>query len=95
MRKVAQILFGPFRYTKTPTAVIDGGMAEYTFRQFQPFPPVDVIGGRSNMIYRRDPVLQQGGLFVVAPVGSPFDVTKVEIGGPSLDPNLIEEEMLP
>lgn len=93
MRKALEILFGPFRYRRTPAAQIDGGMAEYTFQQFQEFPPQDVLAGR-GYIYRQDPLLSEPGLFVFAPVGAPVDVTKVPLGTPDIDQPMIEEDFV-
>lgn len=93
MNKALEILFGPFRYRRTPAAEIDGGMAEYTFEQFQQLPPQNVLAGR-GYIYQRDLMLAEPDLFVFAPVGAPIDVTKVPVGTPEIDQPMIEEDLL-
>lgn len=93
MNKALEILFGPFRYRRTPAAEIDGGMAEYTFQQFQQLPPQNVLSGR-GYIYQRDLMLAEPDLFVFAPVGAPIDVTKVPVGTPEIDQPMIEEDLL-
>lgn len=92
MNKALQILFGPFRYRRTPAAEIDGGMAEYTFQQFQEFPPQNVTAGR-GYTYRQDPSLAEPDLFIFAPVGAPIDVTKVPLGDPEIEQPMIEEDL--
>lgn len=92
MNKALEILFGPFRYRRTPAAEIDGGMDEYVFQQFQEFPPQNVIAGR-GYIYRQDLALTSPDLFVFAPVGAPVDVTRVPIGDPSIEQPMIEEDL--
>lgn len=87
------IVYGPFRYTRTPTERIDGGMAELTFRQFQEYPTKVLDPGFG--FYDRDPALLQPGLFVVNAATPEFDMLKVDIGAPSLDPNLVEEDIQP
>jgi hypothetical protein len=91
MGKALEILFGPFRYRRTPAAAIDGGMAEYTFEQFQELPPQNVVGGR-GWIYRQDLMLAEPDLFVFAPVGPPIDVAKVPLGIPLIEQPMIEED---
>lgn len=93
MKKVLEVLFGPFRYRRTPAAEIDGGMAEYVFQQFQEFPRQDVVNGR-GYIYRRDLMLTEPPLFVFQPATPPFDVTKVELGIPDIEQAMIFEEGL-
>lgn len=92
MKNVMQILFGPFRYRRAPSAQIDGGANEYVFEQFQEFPAQDVIAGR-GFTYRQDPVLTEPGLFVVAPVGAPIDIDKIPIGTPDIESPMIEEDL--
>ena len=89
---LGEILFGPFRYRRTPAAQIDGGAAEYVFQQFQDFPPQNVVAGRGH-IYRRDLTVDEPTLFVFAPVGAPVDVTRVPIGDPSIESPMIEEDL--
>lgn len=92
MKKALEILFGPFRYRRTPAAEIDGGMAEYVFQQFQQLPLQNVLAGR-GFIYQRDLALAEPDLFIFAPVGAPVDVTKVELGTPDIDQPMIEEDL--
>ncbi len=94
MPKALALLFGMFGYRRTPAAEIDGGMAEYTFQQFQELPPQDVLAGR-GYIYRQDLALSEPDLFVFSPATPPFDVTKVPVGGPDIEQALIQEEMMP
>ncbi len=91
--KPLSLLFGMFGYRRTPAAEIDGGMAEYTFEQFQTLPPQNVLVGR-GFLYHADPLLAEQDLFVFAPATPPFDITKVPVGDPSLEEALIQEAML-
>lgn len=79
--KLAQILFGMFRFKRVPAAQIDGGMAEYAFQQFQPLPPVDPINGRGYHVMHQLAVIQpNNGMVALNPAGTPFDVTKIPMG---------------
>lgn len=93
MKKVMEILFGPYRYKRTPAAQIDGGAAEYVFQQSQEFPPQNVLAGR-GYLYAQDPLLTEQGLFVFAPIGAPYDVTKVPVGTLEIEQPMIEEDLL-
>lgn len=89
---IGEILFGPFRYRKTPAAKIDGGAKEYVFQQFQEFPPQDVVRGR-GYIYHKDLMLAEPDLFIFAPVGPPIDIDKVPLGITDIEQPMIEEDL--
>jgi len=92
--KAKTLLWGMFGYKRTPAAEIDGGMAEYVFQQFQELPPQNVITGR-GYIFRHDLLLTEPGLFVFAPVGAPYDVTKIPVGDPLIAEELSYEDIQP
>lgn len=77
--KLAEILFGMFRFKRVPAAQIDGGMGEYALEQFQPLPAFDVINARGHH-YMRQMKLQQPGLVATNPAGTPFDVLQIQMG---------------
>lgn len=91
--KPLRLLWGMFGYRRTPAAEIDGGMAEYVWQQFQTLPQQNVLAGR-GYIYRQDLMLAEPDLFIFAPATPPFDVTKVDLGAPSIEQALIEEQLL-
>jgi hypothetical protein len=91
--KPLELLFGLFRYRRTPAAQIDGGMAEYVFQQFDDLPPQNVVAGR-GYIYQRDLMLAEPDLFIFAPAQPPFDVTKIGLGVPDIEQAMIEEDLL-
>jgi hypothetical protein len=77
--KLCQILFGMFRFQRTPAAQIDGGATEYVLQQFQPFPAYDVINARGQH-YRKQLSAYSPGLVALNPAGTPFDVTQIPEG---------------
>lgn len=92
MRKALEILLGPYRFKRTPAANIDGGAAEYVFQQVWETPPQNVLAGR-GWIYRKDLMLAEPDLFVIQPVGAPFDIDKVPVGTPDIYQAMIEEDL--
>lgn len=77
MNKLLEIIFGPFRYKKVQ--MIDPGMGQYVFEQFQTFPEMDPFNGRGYHVMGQLKLLQPA-LVVTHPAGMPFDVTKIQMG---------------
>lgn len=78
MGKLAEILFGTFRFRRVPAAQIDGGMGEYALEQFQPLPPYDVINARGAH-YMRQLSVYSPGLVALHPAGTPYDVLQMQM----------------